>query len=252
MEAWHERTKRDESNAQDEQEEQREEAPREKLKDVKPRSAIRRENTPTVPLPRIHVTPVFTQRAQGPRGLSATAAIHPFFLLWQRLHLKRKVNGRQRSRKEKRTSSILPTTATVGAEEPTRLGRVPPTESEGAGREETRGAASVPEPAEGGPEETGSMGEGEAAGTGEPPAGEREEGRDGAGRVGDGAADGPGRVGDGTRGSATPGENAKAGPDTAEEVAAGGVTKTEGACHRRWVQHLDSSSGDVIGFSMNG
>ena len=96
------------------------------------------------------------------------------------------------------------------------------------------------------------MGEGEAAGTGEPPAGEREEGRDGAGRVGDGAVDGPGRVGDGTRGSATHGENAKAGPDTAEEVAAGGVTKTEGACHRRWVRHLDSSSGDVIGFSMNG
>ena len=228
-EAWHERTGRDESNAQDEREEQREEAPREELRGVKPRRAIRKKNSPAIPLPRMHVTPVFTQRAQGPRGSSATAATHPFFLSRQRSHWKHEMSGQKRSRKGKRTGATLPATATAGAEEPTRLGRAPPTESEGAGREEARGVTSVPEPAEGGPEETGSTGEGEAAGTGEPPAGEREEGRDGPGRVGDGAADGPGGVGDGTRGSATPGEKAKAGPDTAEEVAAGGVTKTEGA-----------------------
>ena len=169
----------------------------------------------------MHVTPVFTQRAQGPQGLSAMVAMHPFFLSRQRSHWKHEVSGQQRSRKGKRTGAILPATATAGAEEPTRLGRVPPTESEGAGREEARGVTSGPEPAEGGPEETGSTGEREAAGAGEPPAGEREEGRDGAGRVGDGAADGTGRVGDGTRGSATSSENVRAGPDTAEEVATG-------------------------------
>ena len=210
VEAWHERTRRDESNAQDEQEEQREEALREELRGVKPRSAIRRKNSPTTPLPRMHVTPVFTQRAQGPRESSATAAMHPFFLSRQHSHWKHEVSGQQRSRKGKQTGAILPATAMAGAEEPTRLGRVPPTESEGVGREEARGATSGPEPAEGGPEETGSTGEREAAGTGEPPAGEREEGRDGTGRVGDR-----------TRGSATSGENVRAGPDTAEEVTAG-------------------------------
>ena len=220
-EAWHEKTGQDESNARDEREEQREEAPREELRGVKPRRAIRRKNSPAIPLPRMHVTPVFTQRAQGPQGSSATAATHPFFLSRQRSHWKHEVSGQKRSRKGKRTSAILTATATAGAEEPTRLGRVPPTESEGVGREKARGVTSVPEPAEGGPEETGSMGEREAAGAGEPPAGEREEGRDGAGRVGDGVADGTGRVGDGTRGSATSGENVRAGPDTAEEVATG-------------------------------
>ena len=68
--------------------------------------------------------------------------------------------------------------------------------------------------AEGGSEETRSMGEREAASTGEPLAGEREEGQDGA-------TDGTGRVGDGMRGSEMSSEKVRVGPDTAEEVTVG-------------------------------
>jgi hypothetical protein len=114
--------------------------------------------------------------------------------------------------------------ATAGEEGPARLGRGLPTGGEGAGRDETRGAASTPEAAERGLDETRSTREGEATGAGEPPEGEREAGRDGAmdgtGRVGDGAADGTGSTGDERREIATSGKKAGIGAGTAEEVVA--------------------------------
>ena len=80
-EAWHERTRRDESNAWDEQEEQREEAPHEEPRGVKPRSAIQSKKLTNDPPTAYTHHPSLHTKSAGTTGIACNSSNAPLLLI---------------------------------------------------------------------------------------------------------------------------------------------------------------------------